>query len=127
VAPPTYPFIPKSNAYLRAGQYWGIPLADGRFACGRVMVPTTRIGARVGFVAGLMDWVSQEPPTATAIAGCGVLDQGHAHIKTILHTGSAVLGVRGLEQDGLVPEPDPDSTYGFRFMERLAARHFGVA
>jgi hypothetical protein len=127
VTAPAYPFIPKSNAYLRAGQFWAIPLSDGRFACGRVIIATSRIGPRVGFVAGLMDWVSREPPTAEAIAGRGVLDQGHAHIKTILHTGGAILGFRDLDEDGLLADPDPGSTYGFKFLERLAARHFGSA
>jgi hypothetical protein len=33
----TYPFVPKTNAQLVAGQSWSIPLSDGRFACGRVL------------------------------------------------------------------------------------------
>ena len=32
-----YPFRPKSTAELEAGQFWSIPLPDGRFACGRVL------------------------------------------------------------------------------------------
>src|SRR5262249_10570900 len=36
-AEPTYPFVPRSTAYLRPGQFWAIPLSDGRFACGRVL------------------------------------------------------------------------------------------
>jgi hypothetical protein len=125
VPEPAYPFVPKSNRNLMAGQFWAIPLANGRFACGRVMVPTTRIGPRVGFVAGLMDWVGEEPPTAAALAGRQVLDQGHAHIKTILQTGGQVLGCRDLAEDGVRADPDPESTYGFMFLVRLAERHFG--
>lgn len=37
VAAPVYPFEPKSNAYLLPGQFWGVPLSDGRWACGRVL------------------------------------------------------------------------------------------
>jgi hypothetical protein len=33
----TYPFVPRSNAKFRPGQFWAIPLPDGRFACGRVL------------------------------------------------------------------------------------------
>jgi len=64
----------------------------------------------VGFVAGLMAWVGDEPPTAGALAGCKVLDQGHAHIKTIVHTGSQILGWRDLDEDGLAAERDPEPT-----------------
>ena len=29
---PSYPFVPKSNVQLAPGQFWSIPLSDGRFA-----------------------------------------------------------------------------------------------
>jgi hypothetical protein len=32
---PEYPFEPKSNAYLLPGQFWGVPLSDRGWACGR--------------------------------------------------------------------------------------------
>ncbi|TKK74610.1 hypothetical protein FDA38_38300 [Kribbella jiaozuonensis] len=39
--PAAYPFVPKSNAHLLPGHIWGIPLRDGRSACGVVVaVPT---------------------------------------------------------------------------------------
>ena len=72
-----------------------------------------------------MDWVGDAPPTASALAGRGVLRQGHAHVKTIVNTGGEVLGCRDLDEDGLVVEPDPDSTWGFMFIVRLAERAFG--
>ena len=59
---PGYPFVPKSNAYLRAGQFWAVPLSDGRFGCGRVLdVPKSGdlhvpANSRM-FLAGLLDWV----------------------------------------------------------------------
>ena len=124
MADPDYPFVPKSSRHLRAGQFWAVPLQDGRFACGRVMTPSVRISPRAGFVAGLMDWVGQAPPTASALAGRGVLRQGHAHVKTIVNTGGEVLGCRDLDEDGLVAEPDPESTWGFTFIVRLAERAF---
>ncbi|HZP14788.1 MAG TPA: hypothetical protein VFA96_03115 [Nocardioides sp.] len=37
MAAPEYPFEPKSNTYLVSGQFWGVPLSDGRWACGRVL------------------------------------------------------------------------------------------
>ncbi|EKO87041.1 hypothetical protein LEP1GSC020_0876 [Leptospira interrogans serovar Grippotyphosa str. 2006006986] len=32
-----YPFVPKSNRSLIPGQFWAIPLNNGKFACGRVI------------------------------------------------------------------------------------------
>ncbi|WP_242624328.1 Mu transposase C-terminal domain-containing protein [Micromonospora kangleipakensis] len=47
--PSRYPFAPRSNRHLRAGQYWALPLRNGRFACGRVMaVPAFGPRDRVG-------------------------------------------------------------------------------
>jgi hypothetical protein len=51
-----------------------VPLSDGRFACGRVLdVPRepdlhVPVG-RMLFLAGLLDWVGETPPTNQAIAG----------------------------------------------------------
>jgi hypothetical protein len=105
---PSYPFVPKSNASLRAGQFWAVPLSDGRFGCGRVLdVPGigdlhVPANSRM-FLAGLLDWVGPRPPTDQSIAG-GQLDaQGFAHIKTILTTGGELLGWRDLAADRIVP------------------------
>ena len=102
----TYPFEPRSNAYLRAGQFWGVPLSDGRFACGRVLgVPPKDdeflwLNSKI-FVAGLMDWVGESPPTAESIAGSRLLEQGKAHVKAIRENGRYILGIRELELDGI--------------------------
>ena len=117
-----YPFRPKSNRYLKAGQFWAVPLSDGRFACGRVMDPTSQISPRVMFVAGLMDWVGDTAPTEQNLVGRRVLAQGHAHIKTITEIGGQVLGCRALDMDGLQVEPVDDSmsTWGFQYIALLA-------
>ena len=105
---PDYPFVPKSNRWLEAGQFWAVPLSGGRFACGRVLdVPRQPdIHAPVStkmFLAGLLDWVGGSPPTAGSIAGAELLAQGFAHIKVITTTGGEVLGHRMLEADGITP------------------------
>jgi hypothetical protein len=108
---PDYPFEPKSNTWLEPGQFWGVPLSDGRYACGRVLaVPDERNpdpvlwGERdsMVFFAGLMDWVADDPPTAETIAGARLLEQGTAHVKTIRRNGQFVLGRRDLAADGIV-------------------------
>lgn len=98
-----YPFEPKSIARLQAGQFWAVPLADGRHACGRVLhVPGTAesiyLNSRI-FLAGLMDWSGSEPPTNEAIAGCGVLAQRMMHVAAIRDTSSPIIGQRDLKLD----------------------------
>jgi hypothetical protein len=121
-----FPHIPKSSKTLEPGDFWSIPLNDGRFACGRVVArwPADWRGSQRGFFAGLLDWVSDSPPTATAIAGAGTLIQGGAHIKTIVATGGAILGNRPLEMDGIGPKsfiefPDNKHAHVFRGMEQF--------
>jgi hypothetical protein len=106
MARPPYPFEPRSNAHLRPGQFWGIPLSNGRWACGRVLAVRKESDAYFRgntrmFLAGLMDWESERPPTAEAIAGHGLLEQGWAHVLTIQRTGGQVLGERPLALDGI--------------------------
>ena len=100
-----YPFEPKSIARLQAGQFWAVPLADGRHACGRVLhVPgpadSLYLNSRT-FLAGLMDWSGPEPPTSEAIAGHRLLAQGRMHVAAIRDTGSLIIGQRDLELDGI--------------------------
>jgi hypothetical protein len=102
-----YPFAPKSTRSMQAGQFWAVPLLDGRFACGRVIALREQEGGKPDlrmFLAGLIDWVGASPPTAESIGGCGTIGQGAAHIKTILHTGGEILGCRSLELDGIEPD-----------------------
>jgi hypothetical protein len=60
---PTYPWIPKTTAHLRPGQFWSIPLSDGRFGSGRVLrVDTDRAtGGRTRFIGAILDWVGDRP------------------------------------------------------------------
>lgn len=99
----SYPFLPKSNSYLIPGQFWAIHLRANQFACGRI-IEVSKEDKR-GFLAGLMDWVGEFPPTAESIAGAKTLEQGDVHIKTIHETGldGMILGYRPLEDDGIEP------------------------
>ncbi len=100
-----YPFVPRSTAYLREGQFWHIPLSDSSFACGRVLQFDLRNGKRHSrlFLAGLLDWHAMQLPTVESIAGSALLRQGLAHIQTVAWNNGAILGHRPLEADGLEP------------------------
>jgi len=109
-----YPFVPKSTVRLRPGDYWSIPLSNGRFACGRViqLAPTDRVGSRRLFLAGLLDWSSEALPSYLNIGGCKVLQQGAVHIKAITENAGVILGNRPLQLDGIEPGCFLDSSPG---------------
>lgn len=96
-----YPFLPKSTAHLKPGQFWAVPLSSGGFACGRVlqvgtsgMAPKSRV-----FFGGLHAWRGTNLPEGADIAGVPFLGFGTMHIKAITTTGGEVLGERSLETD----------------------------
>ena len=102
---PTYPFVPHSTTALLPGQFWAIPLSDGSFGCGRVIELTSpgSIGARVSFLAAVLDWNAHLLPNSEAIAGAMCLSQGQAHLKVVTESGGCILGHRALELDGIEP------------------------
>ena len=100
------PVRPKSNAYLLPGQFWGVPLSDGRWGYGRVLAVKTEPdayfpGNNRTLLAALMCWQGDEPPTAAAIAGRQVLTRGWAHVRSIQRNGQMILGCRDLGLDGI--------------------------
>ena len=123
--PPAYPFVPKSTAQLEPGQYWSIPLSDGRFGCGRVLrIDRDRAyGARILFVGGLLDWVGDAPPTAEAIAGQPLLGTGVMHVRAIAHGGGQVLGHRPLDADGIEPPVGSIGTHWGEGYPKIRAEH----
>ena len=113
-----YPFIPKSTAYLKPGHFWSIPLEKGGFACGRVVElafdENGKQDSRI-FLAGLIDWTDDEPPTTESIANCKFIEQGEVHIKTICENNGEIHGFRSLEEDNLEPQLFLSQAGGGRF------------
>ena len=110
---PGYPFTPKSNRFLRPGQFFAVPLSDGRFAAGRVMaVPVFGPRDRVGVAVGLMDWSGDKAPTASDLAGRKVLVQAKTNFRAISRTGGAILGERSLVVDNITPIDPYDARVG---------------
>ncbi|MGG1639131.1 Imm26 family immunity protein [Paenibacillus sp. NRS-1760] len=99
----TYPFKPKSNSSLFAGQFWAIPLSNGQFACGRVIQVTKSytVSPTRTFLAGLLDWLGETPPSSELIAGRKTIAQGVAHVLAIHETGlgEMITGFRPLDLD----------------------------
>ena len=122
----TYPLIPKTTAHLRPGQFWSIPMADGRFGCGRVLrVDTGRpSGGRTRFIGAILDWVGDSPPSSEAIAGSPVLNVGNAHVRLVSFGGGAILGERPLAADGIEPPATVDTYWGDGYAVARAERRF---
>ena len=110
----TYPLVPKTTAHLRPGQFWSIPMADGRFGCGRVLRVDTggRSGGRTRFIGAILDWVGDSPPSSEAIDGSPVLAVGNAHVRLVSFGGGAILGERPLAADGIEPPATVDTYWG---------------
>lgn len=96
---PVFPFTPKSTLHLRAGQFWDIPLEDGRHGAGVVVALRAANGLNGArpdsrsFVAGVLTWSGDAPPTTTTLAGSELYRWGDAHILTIADGGGEILGV----------------------------------
>ena len=99
----TCPFVPKSSKRLAPGDFWAIPLRDGRFACGRVveLLPQGMPVARVALLGGLTDWQGSSEPSGESIAGGTFLAQGIMHIRSITTTGGSISGHREFSPDSL--------------------------
>jgi hypothetical protein len=54
-----YPLIPKSTKRLMPGHFWALPLSDGTFGCGRIImlkkIEDGNTHSRL-FLAGVLDW-----------------------------------------------------------------------
>lgn len=122
----TYPLTPKTNAQLSPGQFWSIPLSDGRFGCGRVLRidRDKAIGGRSRFIGAILDWVGDAPPSSGAIAGSPVLAVGNAHVRLISFGGGAVLGERPLDADAIEPPASVDTYWGDGYGVMRAERRF---
>jgi hypothetical protein len=103
---PSYPFKPKSATNLSPGDFWALPLSDGKYGCGRVIAlkPSSGTGSRSMLLAGLMNWVGSSLPTTEGLAGYATLAQGQIHLRSIWESGGEILGNRPLAEDQIQPD-----------------------
>lgn len=126
-----YPFEPRTTAYLESGQYWAIPLSNGRYACGVVIAKLAdmhdgKIRQRT-FLGALIDWVGDEPPDEESIRNASVLKSGEAHLKAIHTTGGTILGKSSILCLGENPRVKTDDvvTMGYGVLKKVAESKFG--
>lgn len=129
----SFPFEPRSTAYLRQGQYWSFQLSNGNFACGLVLARTTSAGKlnRSLFLGGLLNWSGPALPTPSNLKNAVVLQKGIMHIRAIQRNGGKVQGElietwdveSEVEHAGLTANRPP--VWGYAYIRALAEKHFG--
>ncbi|HEX7490448.1 MAG TPA: hypothetical protein VF337_01955 [Candidatus Limnocylindrales bacterium] len=120
-----YPFVPKTSTELAPGQFWSIPLSDGRFACGQVLYidESREHEAGTTFVGLLLNWTGKEPPTAEAIAGRLPVDIARTYVGAIGEAGGSVLGESPL-WNGMRTRPKVPSGCDHRYPALQAEQRF---
>ena len=108
-----FPFTPKSNSKLKAGHFWAIRLKNEKFGCGIVLaVPEDKkVEGTRSFYIGLLDWTSNIRPTIENLEAMPlrIIEQGHAHIKTISVQEEQILGIIDLTKNNLMSDLVVDS------------------
>lgn len=113
---------------MKPGHFWSIPIDDNRFGCGVVLaLHLNREGKREtrSFLAGLLDWNGNAPPTASQIENRDVVVTRFAHIKTILMSGGEIIGEVAPWWDWPpeVSGNDDIPTAGYNVLNLLAKKH----
>jgi hypothetical protein len=99
-----YPFVPVKASEIQEGDFYYIPLSNGKFACGRLLLLKRKSGRKTkSILVGLHDWTGDEYPTKEDIHQCDIIEQGVMHINSISHVKGEVLGHKPLSEDNLKP------------------------
>jgi len=88
----SFPFSPHSTAALEVGDLIGVPCEASHWACLQVIDLSRRgPGARTTFVAGVLPWRGDEPPTRDGVAGLSATQQGLVSIEIFTQGGLRVV------------------------------------
>jgi immunity protein 26 of polymorphic toxin system len=125
-----YPFTPRSTSHLQQGQFWAVPLEGGGYGCGFVLARRLNQGKTDTclFLAGLLGWFGESPPTFENIKNATVLEKGFAHIKAISETGGEIIGAgyEVLDVPKEIKHSDSICTWGYKVISKLAGKYAAV-
>jgi len=127
-----FPFVPESSRDLQVGDFFGVALGDGQYGCAIVTdLKSTGVASRTTFVAGLVDWMGNSPPSRQEIARAAIFDQGLTRLEAINRSGSAILGSIPLPANLAISPNYRDSSvgtlhrvFGWKVLPRLIEAHF---
>jgi hypothetical protein len=123
-----YPFVPKSTARMKSGQFWGVPLSGQCFGCGVVLSIEKKANGQRDkrrFLAGLLDWTGRDKPSQAEISGRRVIAHGFADLKTVTENGGSLLGEvqPWWHWPPELENLDNTPTWGYRVISMLAEKH----
>lgn len=99
-----YPLVPKKASEIQEGDYYYIPLSNGKYACGRLLEIQRKSGRRTKTIlVGLHNWSGDAYPTKEDIHQCEIIKQGVIHLNSISHVKGEILGHKPLSEDDLKP------------------------
>lgn len=145
-----YPFIPKKASEVEDGDFFYVPLSNGKFACGRLLLIQRKSGRKTkSLLVGLHNWIGKGHPSNQDIHNSDIIEQGVMHINSIGYIEGEVIGNKPLIEDhlkpclqfeagylldgfenlGSIPADDCNkysrrSTYGLGVIKLLAEKHF---
>lgn len=128
----SFPFVPRSARDLLPGDYWAIPLANGRFGCAVVTdLKPSGAATRMGLVAGLLDWIGDAPPSSAQVTASRIFAQALTRIEAITKTGSQILGHADLPPTLVIAPNFRDyrvgtvhSVWGWKALPQVIEGHF---
>jgi hypothetical protein len=94
-----YPFIPRSTTRLHRGQFWPILLASGQYGAACVVGERVDGGAKNSrlFIAGVLQWIGDSPPSAESLSQIKIYKYGFLHIKSIKESGLPISGEANID------------------------------
>jgi hypothetical protein len=92
VASRSFPFAPRSTQSLEPGDLIAVPCEPSGWACLQVIdVRRSGPGARTTFVAGVLPWRGDGPPTRQAVSRLGASEMGLVPIEVFTDGGLQVV------------------------------------
>jgi hypothetical protein len=123
-----YPFVPTKASEIKDGDFYYIPLSNGNYACGRLLLIEKKSGRKTkSILVGLHDWSGRNHPTKEDIHECTIIEQGVMHINSIGHVGGEVIAHKPLDEDDLKPLLQFEAGYlldGFENMGKLPVEDY---
>ncbi|MCO1336989.1 Imm26 family immunity protein [Microbulbifer sp. OS29] len=123
-----YPFVPTKASQIQDGDFFYIPLSNGNFACGRLLLIEKKSGRKTKrILVGLHEWSGEKHPTNEDIHQCKIIEQGVMHINSIGHIEGKVVGYKSLDEDDLKPLLQFEAGYllnGFENMGKLPVEDY---
>jgi hypothetical protein len=89
----SFPLSPRSTQALELGDLIAVPCWPSGYACLQVLhLARSGPGAKSSFVAGVLPWRGDEPPTQSAVAGLAATELGLVHVQMFTEGQLEVMG-----------------------------------